>query len=392
MSIKPLFDYDESRDEIIIPELQLINDTVDENNCMIEAKSDSQAIKQFLTEYKDSHETLRSYMKEIERLLLWCMHIGQVSISDIRRNHLTDYLEFLKKPNAAWCAPATKRYLDKNIPNPKWRPFVKGLSGTSIKKATKILDSFFNYLVLTNYLIGNPLAMEKRRKRKAPEPRIIDRYLTLEELNVTLEQLHELECQTAEQLFQKHRAIYIILLLFYSGMRISEAANHTMGHFIEREACWFLQVVGKGKKRREIPIPDELKQALMDFRKSIGLTPTPLYKEETPLIPMHNLKDNITPRRIDQILREAFNLGALVFDHNAPQKASKLRKASAHWLRHSYVTYLLETGAPLKVAQENAGHSDVSTTMLYRHVAQTDRFEATKNLSIDMKKYAKEDN
>lgn len=48
--------------------------------------------------------------------------------------------------------------------------------------------------------------------------------------------------------------------------------------------------------------------------------------------------------------------------------ASKLRAASAHWLRHSYVTYLLDSDAPLKVAQENAGHSDVGTTMLYRHV------------------------
>ena len=39
-------------------------------------------------------------------------------------------------------------------------------------------------------------------------------------------------------------------------------------------------------------------------------------------------------------------------------------------------------GKILKVAQENAGHSDVSTTMLYRHVAQVDRFEATRKLSL----------
>jgi site-specific recombinase XerD len=60
----------------------------------------------------------------------------------------------------------------------------------------------------------------------------------------------------------------------------------------------------------------------------------------------------------------------------------KLRASSAHWLRHSYVTYLLDSGAPLKVAQENAGHSNVGTTMHYRHVAQTDRHEATRSLSL----------
>ena len=49
------------------------------------------------------------------------------------------------------------------------------------------------------------------------------------------------------------------------------------------------------------------------------------------------------------------------------------------------MTYLLDSGAPLKVAQENAGHSDIGTTMLYRHVAQTDRFEATRLLSLKNK-------
>ena len=68
--------------------------------------------------------------------------------------------------------------------------------------------------------------------------------------------------------------------------------------------------------------------------------------------------------------------------NSEPRKASKLRSASAHWLRHSYVTYLLESGAPLKVAQENAGHSDVGTTLHYRHVAQIDRHAATEALSL----------
>lgn len=58
-------------------------------------------------------------------------------------------------------------------------------------------------------------------------------------------------------------------------------------------------------------------------------------------------------------------LGANCFEPDEPQRASKLRSASAHWFRHSYVMYLLNSGAPLIVAQENAGHSDISTTMHY---------------------------
>jgi len=79
-------------------------------------------------------------------------------------------------------------------------------------------------------------------------------------------------------------------------------------------------------------------------------------------------------------------LGAAQFEPDHPRKASKLRSASAHWLRHSYVTYLLDSGVSLKVAQENAGHSDIGTTMHYRHVAQTDRHAATRTLSLTEKK------
>ncbi len=359
-------------------------------NALINAKNDAEAITSFLNEYKDSPETLRSYSKEIERLLLWCIHIGHINISSLRRDHILAYQHFLKKPEPkkCWCAPSVARLNKDGTLNTHWRPFVKGLSGNSINKAIKILDSFFNYLVQTNYLAGNPMAVDRRRKRRNnTKPKIIDRYLDLDEINTVLNVLEEYSTKNTIQHFQRVRARYIILLLFYTGLRISEAANHRMGNFLQREGNWFLRITGKGKKIREIPTPDELLMLLSEFRQAVGLSsPQPKFREKTPLIPMQNLKQPISARRIDQILRWAFNLGASQFESTHPHKASKLRAASAHWLRHSYVTYLLNSGVSLKVAQENAGHSDVSTTMHYRHVAQVDRHSATKGLSIEQNK------
>lgn len=353
---------------------------------LIDAKNDGQAISSFLREYKESPETLRSYAKEIERLLLWCLHVAKINISSLRRDHLLDYQNFLKnpQPQKQWCGPSTARYTKQGFINEHWRPFVKGLSASSLKKAIRIIDSFFNYLVQTNYLIGNPLAVDRRRKkRNQGRSKVIDRYLELDEIQAALKGLSDYPISSPAKKFQLIRARYLILLLFYTGLRITESANHTMENFIQREGNWFLRVVGKGKKIREVPIPDELLEALADFRINIGLaSPQPQFREKTPLIPMQNLKNSITPRRIDQILKWAFNLGAMEFDLDHPRKASKLRAASAHWLRHSYVTYLLESGAPLKVVQENAGHSDIGTTMLYYHIAQTNRHEATRNLSL----------
>ncbi|MBX3710136.1 MAG: tyrosine-type recombinase/integrase [Gammaproteobacteria bacterium] len=391
-SIQPLFILTDSPEQMGKAIIRFSSDDYNKElgTALIDANDDAEAISAFLQEYKDSPETLRSYTKEIERLLLWCIHISKVNISSLRRDHLLKYQAFLKKPEPKkiWCGPSVGRLAKDESLNKNWRPFVNGLSDASINKALKILDSFFNYLVQTNYLIGNPLAVDRRRKkRNSTKPRIIDRYLELDEIRATLDALINHPIKDDKIKFQIIRARYIILLLFYTGLRIAEAAQHTMGNFLQREKNWFLRVTGKGKKIREIPIPDELLAALTSFRTSVALpSPLPKFREKTPLIPMQNLNQPISARRIDQILRWAFNLGANQFEPDEPRKASKLRSASAHWLRHSYVTYLLDSGAPLKVAQENAGHSDIGTTMLYHHVAQTDRHAATRALSLANKR------
>lgn len=352
----------------------------------LDAQNDAGAISAFLLEYRDSPLTLKAYAKEIERLLLWCIYIGKTNISSLKRDHLIAYQAFIKnpQPKKLWCGPKAPRLHKDGTINPRWKPFYKGLVATTVNKTITIIDSFFNYLVQTNYLTGNPLAVERRRKRnKKAKSRIIDRYLELDEIHATLDALAEYTVKDEQAVFKIVRAHYIILLLFYTGLRIAEASKHTMGKFIQREEVWFLRVIGKGNKLREIPVPDELLQALAAFRQAVGLpSPQPKYREKTPLIPMKNLVKPISTRRIDQILKWAFRLGAMQFEVDKPRKASKLRAASAHWLRHSYVTYLLDSGAPLKVAQENAGHSDIGTTMHYRHVSQTDRHAATRALSL----------
>ena len=356
---------------------------------LINAKTDAEAIAVFLQGYQDSPETIKSYAKEVERLLLWCLHVSGVSISDLKCEDLISYQKFIKKPEPKklWCGPKVLRLNKDGSLNTAWRPFVKGLSDSTVKKSITIINSFFNYLVQTNYLAGNPLAVEKKRQRRSSKPKLIDRYLELDEINAVIDALDAYPVPDRDVEFKVARAKYVVLLLFYTGLRLSEASNHRMGNFLQREGNWFLRVKGKGNKIREIPVPHALLQATAVFRVAVGLPSSePKFRERAPLIPMGNLKQPISARRVDQIIRWAFGLGADKLEPEHPRKASKLRSASAHWLRHSYVTYLLNSGAPLKVAQENAGHSNVGTTMHYRHVAQTDRFAATCDLSLTTEK------
>ena len=135
---------------------------------LIDAKNDAQAISSFLLEFRDAPLTLMSYSKEIERLLLWCIHIAKLNISSLRRDHLMAYQDFLKNPEPTnvWVGAKVKRQLADGSANPNWRPFGKALSAMTINKVITILDSFFNYLVQTNYLAGNPLAVDRRRKKR----------------------------------------------------------------------------------------------------------------------------------------------------------------------------------------------------------------------------------
>ena len=357
---------------------------------MLKANSDAQALQSFLMGYQSSPLTYQTYLKELERLVLWCTHVQQVSISDIASDDIVAYQQFLAspEPKALWCGNKRSKCLKTGELNPEWRPFASDLSPTSIKKTMSILDSFFNYLVQTQYLKGNPLSVNKRRKKRAV-PQTIERWLEKMEINTILEALNTVPEADA---FSVIRAKYIIHTLFYTGLRLSELTLHTMGDFTLIESAWYLKVVGKGEKPRNIVVVDDYLDALRAFRVAIGCQPLPTFNERMPLIPMQDNKTPIMQRRIDQILKWAFELGAKRYEQLASQdseespkhlrRASKLRKASAHWLRHSYGTYLVKSGCPIEKVKSLMGHSDISTTMIYVHIATHDLFDSAQGLTL----------
>ncbi|MAZ44049.1 MAG: hypothetical protein CMF48_02580 [Legionellales bacterium] len=361
---------------------------------MMEATTDAEAVATFLREYKSAKLTHRSYLKEIERLILWCVYVEEIGISSLKREHLVQYREFLSdpQPTARWCGPRANRTLSDGAPNPNWRPFAKPLSGPTIRKTISILDSFFNYLVQNNYLAGNPMAVDKRKKGK--KSRSTDRWLERDEITATLTALDELATNLPEKKFEAQRAKFILLTLFYTGLRLAELTNHAMGNFSLIENEWYLTVTGKGEKERRIVVVDEYLDVLTTFRKLIELdSPFPTYQEKTPIICALDKKNPLTDSRIWQIVKWSFTLGANYLErktHSDPEnasvwehKASKLRKASPHWLRHSYGTYLVKSGCPIEKVKELMGHSDISTTMIYVHIANNDLHASARGLSLD---------
>jgi site-specific recombinase XerD len=364
---------------------------------MLGAETDAEAIRTFLQDYRQTKLTYRSYLKEIERLVLWCIYVPKLTISDLKREHLIAYRDFLAEPEPEkmWCGPRQPRVLTSGEPNPEWRPFGSKLAPPSIRKVVSILDSFFNYLVINNYLAGNPMAVDKRRKGKKSNS--TDRWLERDEIIILLEALNE--HLNESNTFEIARAKYIILTLFYTGLRLAEFTNHTMGHFVLLENEWFLNVVGKGEKPRKIVVVDEYLEVLANYRRHIGMPSIlPEFNETTPLVPAQDKKSPISPSRVWQIVKWAAELGAKKFESLAENalaheeeekmrymhKASKLRKVSPHWFRHSYGTYLVKSGCAIEKVKELMGHSDISTTTLYLHTAKIDLHTSARGLSLNL--------
>ncbi|WP_196160996.1 tyrosine-type recombinase/integrase [Reinekea sp. G2M2-21] len=380
---------------------------------MITADNDWSAMLAFLREYKDNPRTFRSYCREVERFALWLIHTADKPLSDIRRDDWLDYVTFLSNPTpmANWCGPKTRRMLrndrlEDTVPNPAWRPFeirrekppvtdptqdmpvVTGLAPGTAKKAEKIIESLFTYLVDAQYLVGNPLAVRRRRgaKKAHTHRQVQERFVDVDLIDFTVDVLYSRQKAVAVaggKEFPFIRARYLIQLLVGTGLRLSEVAQHTMGHLTCRSDFWTLHVIGKGDKPRPIDFLPDLVESTREFRLAIGLnSATPLYGERTPLIPRENCQDSISDRRIDQILRWAFSLAAQSKVDESERyattdkarhgellrQASVLDKASAHWLRHSHATYFLKKTNDLKATMERLGHESVETTMIYQHV------------------------
>lgn len=340
----------------------------------IDARNDLDAVQVWLAEFQDSPHTLRNYRKEVERLLLWSiLELGK-PLSSLQREDIARYQAFLADPQPLdrWCGARTSRT------NPAWRPFEGPLSAASRHQALVILNSLFDYLTEAGYLAGNPISLVRSRSRRAANQnaQTIERFLDQDLWQFVLGFVDRLPRETHGQRARQERVRYLLSFFYLLGPRISEVATHTMGSFVERRGKWWWHVIGKGSKEAYIPVNQEMLAALERYRTFLGLSPLPAPDEEVPLALNVSGTRGVTTNMIYRLIKDILHKAAKELEAIQPHKADRLRRASAHWLRHTAITHQADAGIELRYLNKSARHSKLETTAIYLHADEDAWHEA----------------
>ena len=149
-------------------------------------------------------------------------------------------------------------------------------------------------------------------------------------------------------------------LLYATGLRVSELVTLTLQQLNLRQGV--LRVTGKGNKERLVPMGEEANSWLERYLQAARGQ-----------ILKGVLSDDLFPSKRGRAMTRQ------TFWHSIKRYAIKAKISkplSPHVLRHAFATHLVNHGADLRVVQMLLGHSDISTTQIYTHVAR----ERLKNL------------
>lgn len=139
--------------------------------------------------------------------------------------------------------------------------------------------------------------------------------------------------------------------LYSCGLRVSECCQLKLNdvHLNER----ILKINGKGGKERIIPIASNCVEQMKQY---ISLVRNQWDTKNSPYFFINSLSHPVNRQYVHQLIKKKIN----ELDLNPD--------ISAHSLRHSFATHLLNGNADLRVVQELLGHSDIQTTQIYTHV------------------------
>ncbi len=396
----------ESELRVFLSELYLSNVSLDGSSgsnrerrrrCQITARHDYDAIQAWLELKADNRSTARNYRREAERFLLWCLLKKRKPLSSIDVNDCNEYSQFVRSPDSDWLGPyKTARW------SSAWKPFRQkmsvdetasgGLSIASQQLVRTVLNSLFQWLVSVAYLESNPFQALPRLKGGGK--RRVTRTITVEQWQLLLAYARSRAQGDAFADTVKYRRIEFILVFAYTtGLRLHELAKAMLGDIepdrsSSGEEQFWLSVVGKGSKHRDVPLPASFIDMLNGQLNDRGYPLFGICSNDIPIIgrlkakadrdgSRHGKEENLTVSGLHQIFTDFFAEAARHFAATDRQLSEHIGKVTAHWLRHSHASRSIANGLPLHILRDNLGHADISTTSIYIRSERDERHRQT---------------
>ena len=262
-----------------------------------------------------SKNTIQSYESDIFQLYQWNISKNKKRITEFKKIDTSQFISYL---------------------------FSQNLKSTSVNRKISSLKTFFNFLLKKKLINANPFADQIMPKKPISLPKSISEDDVIKLLNAP---------KPDSLIGLRDKAM--LELLYASGVRISELVNIKFSDLdLERN---IIKVFGKGSKERLVPFGEDASQcisAYIDERK----------KNKD----IASIKYIFLNNRGSKISRYAFW-------HRLKEYCLEIglkKDISPHTLRHAFATHLLNRGADLRSVQVLLGHSDLSTTQIYTHIAK----------------------
>lgn len=283
------------------------------------ALADQQVIDEFINQlWLDdgvSKHTLAAYRSDLQRFAVFCHHFASTSLLSASAETVQLYM-------------AKRHELQ--------------FEARSSSRALSSMRRFYRHLHQHNHRADNPLAQLRNPKLGRALPG------TLSERDVEL----LLQAPVLSDAIQCRDRV-MLEVLYAAGLRVSELVSLKMVQLNLRQGA--IRIVGKGNKERLVPLGEQAVDWLQRY----------IHSDRALLL--SGPSDVLFPSaRGVEMTRQTFwhriKFYAKVAGIQAP--------LSPHTLRHAFATHLLNHGADLRVVQLLLGHSDLSTTQIYTHVAQ----------------------
>ena len=258
-----------------------------------------------------SQNTVKAYEVDLLAFISWITDHTNSDIKNIKEDSINKYISYL---------------------------FETKLKSSSVNRKISSIKSFYLFLIKKSIIATSPISevISPKQEKYLPSSMSedeVDKLLNSPDSNIKIEK----------------RDKAMIEMLYATGMRISELVNLKITD-VDMQRC-VVKVLGKGSKERLIPFGEEAYEALNNYLSD---------RDES------SSKEVFLSNRKTKISRVAFwhRIKFYLVRENLKQTISP------HTLRHAFATHLLNRGADLRSVQLLLGHSDLSTTQIYTHIAK----------------------